>query len=154
MSELLNAFKTTADNVFKKKEDSIGRTYYVREGEGRISREKWAGANRSLEHVITDVDGEFPREIREAFGSAEDLERVTEIPFTRNTFRSVAGEATTKEDRLRAESNRFLSFWSRNDHLTRAEAAKEYLEFRNELRDVSDPEARAVIKQRYNIGGS
>lgn len=153
MSELLNAFKTTAGAVFKKKEDTAGRTYYVREGDGRVSREAWAGANRSLEHVITDVDGEFPREIREAFGSAEDLERVTEIPFTTNFFEPVS-EGTTKEERLRAEGNRFLSFWNRNDHLDRDEAAKQYLEFRNELREVEDPEARAIIKSRYNIGGS
>ena len=152
MGDLLNAFVTTAGETFQKKEDSIGRTYYVQEGEGRVSAKAWGGANRSLEHVVTDDDGEFPREIAEA-DTAEDLERITEIPFTNDMFRAVT-DGDTKDERLRAEGNRFLSFWGRNDHLDRDEAAKKYLEFRNDLRGVEDPQERAIIKGRYNIGGS
>lgn len=154
MADLLNAFRTTAGNEFQKKEDTAGRTYYVQKGEGRISAKAFSGANQSLSHVVTDSDGRMPREIREA-DTAEALEGATEIPFTNDFLMSVEGRADeSKSQALRAEGNRFLAFWDKNDHMDRDRAAKEYIEFRNELKGVDDPEARAIIKSRYNIGGS
>lgn len=153
MGRILNAFRTTAGEIFEKKEDSIGRTYYVQKGDGRVSRESYAGANRSLEHVITDDDGDFFPEVREAT-TAEELEDATGIPFTARFFEPTEVDGMSKGDALQAEANRFLGFWSRNDHLDRTEAAKRYLEFRNDLRGVEDSEARAIIKSRYNVGGS
>lgn len=153
MSELLNAFKTTAGNTFEKKEDSAGRTYYVKKGEGRISAKAYSGANQSLSHIVTDSDGRMPKEVRQA-DTAGELEGVTGIPFTNDIIQPIDERDSQKSQAIRAEGNRFLAFWDKNDHLDRDDAAKEYIEFRNELKGVDDPEARAIIKSRYNIGGS
>ena len=151
MSQLLNAFVTTAGKTFKKVEDKRGTIRYFKDGTP-VKPESWAGGNRNLRHIVTTDDGELPRDIAEADTAAE-LEDATGIPFTGDMFRRVEG-ADTKSDNLQAEQNRFLSFWSRNSHLDRDEAAKRYIEFRNELKGVEDAEARAIIKSRYNIGGS
>lgn len=153
MSKLLNAFKTTAGSTFQKKEDSAGRTYYVKKGEGRVSAEAYSGANQSLSHIVTDSEGRMPAEVREA-STAGELEQVTGIPFTNDIIQPIDERDSQKSQAIRAEGNRFLAFWDKNDHLDRDSAAEEYIEFRNELKGVDDPEARAIIKSRYNIGGS
>lgn len=160
MAETLFAFTTTAGKTWSKKEDTSGNTYYTgppeaTKGNGRVDPEQFSGANQSLSRVLTEVDGETPREIREAT-SASELENVTQIPFTDDTlFTAVAEEKKGKTEALRAERNRFQGFWDRQaDDPDRDEAAERYLEFRNELAGVDDPQARAVIKDSYNIGGS
>lgn len=151
MADLLNAIRTTAGEIFQKKEDSAGRTYYVQKGEGRVTSEAFSGANQSLSHVVTDDDGKMPRNIREADTAAE-LEQETGIPFTEDMFGSF--DHTSKDSALKAEGNRFQGFWAKNDHLDRDEAAKEYIEFRNELQNAPNAKARGIIKSSYNIGGS
>lgn len=156
MAEVNFAFKTTAGNEFQKKTDSAGRTYYVQKGEGRINSNAFSGANQSLKRVLTEVDGQVPTAIAEA-ETAQELENVTQIPFTSDVlFTDVsAAEAESKAQALNAERNRFLGFWGRQtDDPDRDEAARRYLEFRNKVAETDDPEARAVIKSRYNIGGS
>jgi len=153
MPELLNAVKTTAGKIFQKKRDSAGRVYHVEKGSGKTTREAYAAANKNLAYIVTDDDGRMPAEIREA-DTAQELEQATEIPFTRDTIQPIETSADSKADAIRAEGNRFLAFWDKNDHLTRDEAAKEYIEFRNKLKNAANGQARGIIKSRYNIGGS
>lgn len=152
MAELLNAFRTENGDTYEKKRDSLGRTYHVKKGEGKVSPSQFNGAQGVLSHVVTDDRGRMPRQIREA-DSLESLEDATGIPFTETLFRPIE-DATGKEENLRAETNRWLGFRQRNTHLEPEEAAKQYLEFRNEIKDVQDPQARAIIKEQYNLGGS
>ena len=154
MSQLRNAFKTTAGTVFKKVEDKRGTIRYFKDGTP-VKRESWAGANRSLEHIVTDDKGDLPADIREA-ETVADLKEATGIPFDVTRLQAIeAGD--TKPDRVRAEANRFIGFWTRQPDLgpeDRKEAADRYINFRNDMRGVEDPEARQIIRDRYNVPGS
>lgn len=152
MAELLNAFRTEGGETYEKKQDSLGRTYHVKKGEGRVSESEFNGAQGVLSHVVTDDRGRLPKQIREA-SSLEEYEDATGIPFTETLYREVE-DASGKEENLRAEVNRWLGFRQRNTHLSPEEAAEQYIEFRNEIKGVEDPEARAIIKEQYNLGGS
>lgn len=154
MGRLLEAFKTTDGTLYKKIRDAAGRVQHRRSStSGAISQEAYAGAQRNYGAFVTEVDGETPRAIETAT-TAEELENVTGIPFTSTISSPITGDETVKEREIRAEHNRFLGFAQRQPHLSHDEAAQRYIEFRNEIKDVSDAQARAVIKDRYGLTGS
>lgn len=155
MAKTIFSFETTAGKIWSKKRDSAGRVYHTGPN-GKTKQQNFAGANQSLRRVITQVDGEPTEAIREA-ETAADLENVTQIPFTSDVLftRDSADEKAGKSEALKAERNRFLGFWDKQtDDPDRDEAAKRYLEFRNEIAEIDDPQERAVRKAQYNIGGS
>lgn len=160
MAKILNGFETTAGNEFLKKEDSAGRTYYVKKGEGRIKRQSFAGAKKHFQYAVNvgeaDRRGaiELPPEMKGA--SVEELEGMTNVPFTKRGFAPIRGKAETPTERARAERNRFWGFYEANyDQFdSKDEAAREYLRFRREISKANDPDARAIIRRRYNLGGS
>lgn len=63
MARTITAVTTTAGETFRKKEDSLGRTYYVHDGEGRTSRQAFAAAhtNVSALEVTDDLSGAIER---------------------------------------------------------------------------------------------
>lgn len=151
MSELLNAYRTTAGNVFKKVRASDGRIMKFKNGTP-IDDSAFNGGKKSLEYVITNDKGDLPTRIESAT-SLEELEEKTDIPFTATRLRSIE-DASDREDRIRAETNRWLGFRLRNQDMDSVEAAKQYLEMRNRLEDAESPQERALIKSEYNLGGS
>lgn len=161
MAKLLNAFTTGEGGdagTYRKKEDSAGRTYYVKDGEGRINAKQFAGAKRHLHRFVTESDErDLPREIRQADTVAE-LEDVTGIPFSQEGFFPIRGDASDLEDKKRAEGNRYLGFVEANrnkyDGPNDPEAAKDYIKFRNEMEGVQDSQERAIIRKRFGLRGS
>lgn len=156
MAKILNGFTTSNGTDWYKKADSAGRTYYVKSGEGRVKREQYAAANRHFAYAIR-VEGDLPPEIRDA--DLSELERVTNIPFTQDFVQAIRGrEAESKAEKKRAEGNRWVGFKeslkAQRPGISDEQAAKEYLKFRRELDEAETPQARAIIKQRYNLGGS
>lgn len=152
MSELLFGYTTSKGTTFKKVRDKNGVTRYFKDGTP-VKQQSWAGGQESFSKPVLDDSGNLPGAVRDA-STAQELERLTNIPFTRDTLSPIGGDESTKESALRAESNRFLGFWNANDHLDREEAAKEYLKFRNEIEGVKNGSARAAIRNSYNLGGS
>lgn len=156
MARILNGFVTTSGARWFKKEDSAGRTYYHKEGEGRVASESFAAAKKHFKYGV-DPPGtgdDLPPELRDA-GTIERLKDLTNIPFDQNFSMSIQGtEAESLEARRRAEGNRFYAFYKKNDHLSRREAAKEYLKFRREISEAPNQEVRAIVRQNYNLGGS
>lgn len=157
MAKILNGFTTTAGQDWLKKEDTAGRTYYVKKGEGRVDPERYAAANRHFDYALR-VEGDLPPEIRNA-SSLERLEEMTNIPFTQDFVKAIRGRsADSKAEKQRAEGNRWMGFKEsvRNyrSGMTEEEIAKEYLKFRRELEAAETAEERAIIKGRYNLGGS
>lgn len=155
MAKILNGFTTTSGQDWVKKEDSAGSTYYVKKGEGRVSREQYAAANRHFDYAIR-VEGKLPPEIRNA--SLSGLERMTNIPFSQDFVQAIRGGAETKAEKQRAEGNRWMGFKEslsrQRPGLSDEQLAREYLKFRRELESARTPQERAIIKDRYNIGGS
>lgn len=161
MAKITNGFETTAGNEFLKKEDTAGRTYYVKSGEGRVSRQSFAGAKKHFKYALNVGDEgrgpsgiSLPPDMRGA--SVEELEGMTNVPFTKRGFAPIRGKAETPTERARAERNRFWGFYEANYEQfdSKDEAAREYLRFRREISDAEDPDARAIIRRRYNLGGS
>lgn len=170
MAKTLNGFETTDGTTYKKKRDAQDRIYYVREGDGIIGygtdgagAKAFAGAKAHFKYALNMGDPEdardptaevtLPPEIRNA-STTQELERLTNIPFTERGFDPIAEETT--EGNIAAEKNRFWGFYEENFEVydDKTEAAKDYLKFRRELDHASDAEARAIVKSRYNIGGS
>lgn len=56
MTETITVIQTTAGNTFRKKRDSLGRTYYVKDGSGRVSRQSYAAAHSSLDIDLTGME--------------------------------------------------------------------------------------------------
>lgn len=156
MAKILNGFQTTAGSEYLKKQDSAGRTYYVKKGDGRVSAKSYAAANKHFEYAIR-VEGKLPPEIRNA-GSLAKLERITNVPFTTDFVQAIRGKANTPAERRRAEGNRWVGFREalsrRRPGMSEREIAKEYLRFRKKLDEAETPDERAIIKKQYNLGGS
>lgn len=154
MSKILNGFKSISGARFLKKEDSLGRTYYVQEGEGRVKSSVFHGAKRWFNFGLT-TDGGLPPEVKNA-SSLSELEQVTNIPFTQRSSKPIRGpEAQSLAEKKRAEGNRWFGFWraNRDKYDSKIEGAKDYLRFRNEI-DGADQSERSIIKRQYNLGGS
>lgn len=157
MAKILNGFQTTSGGEWLKKEDSAGRTYYVKKGDGRVSREQYAAANRHFDYALK-VEGELPPELRDA-GSLDALERMTNIPFSQDFVQAIRGRsADSKAEKRRAEGNRWVGFreaqLERRPDMSDEQIAKEYLKFRREIEQAETEQARAIIKEQYNLGGS
>lgn len=152
MSELLFGYTTSKGTTFKKVRDTNGVTRYFKDGTP-VKQESWAGGQESFSKPVLNDNGELPEAVRNA-DTADELKDLTGIPFDVTNFSPIGGDETDKERGLRAEGNRFIGFWNANDHLSREEAAKEYLKFRNEVDGVRSGSARAAIRNKYNLGGS
>lgn len=143
--------------TYRKKRDSSGRTYYVKDGEGRISQESYAGAKRHLNRFVTDGDG-LPKQIAEA-DTTEKLEQLTGIPFdSQEGFLPIRGDADDLAEKKRAEGNRYLGFYEarsdKYDSPDDPEAARDYIEFRNELKEAYGQEETAIVRKKYGLEGS
>lgn len=156
MARRLMGFTTREGEEYFKKEDAHGRTYYVRKGEGRVSQQTYSGAQSRLEYVLTGEDDELPPEVQQADGISE-LSDVVGIDFSVERLIPISAiddDWSDTEIARRAEANRFIAFADRNMHLSKEEAAREYLKFRNEVSQADDAEVRALIRRSYNLGGS
>lgn len=163
MPEILNGFETTSGVSWYKKRDAQGRVYYHKEGEGIIgyegnasARNAFNGAKKHFNYALQGEGRALPKEMADAT-SLQELEDLTELPFTKEGFMPAVAKAETASERKRAERNRWWGFYEENEDLyggDKAEIAKEYLRFRQEITDAEDAQERAIIRRQYNLGGS
>lgn len=150
MSRKVETVKTTGGATWHKKLDSADRTYYHKEGAGRKSPEAFAAAkSHTVETEVLE---------RGNLGGIEAIDDVTELggeysaTLTRNVNQYERGSA---ERKAAADVNRWLGFKhsdkTPDDPL---EAAQEYHDMKQELKEATDPDDEQEIKERYNIGGS
>ena len=114
MSELLFGYTTSKGTTFKKVRDKNGVERHFKDGTP-VTESAFNGGQSSFAKPVLNDQGQLPTGIQQA-DTAQELERLTNIPFTRNTFSPIGGNENTKEQALRAESNRFLGFWNANRH--------------------------------------
>lgn len=148
MATTINTFTTQAGTRYFKKKDTLDRTYYVKEGEGRIKPQSYSGA---AGHTTA---GELER------GTIDetDLTERTDFSAPYNAASMYPIEAFEEGSEARAqvaEANKFYGFFTAegtsNDRL---EAMREYREMVQRLAETDDPERQEEIKRDYNIGGS
>lgn len=165
MTELLNGFRTVDDDVYRKKRDSAGRTYYVREGDGRISESAYQGAQSRFQVAITSDDGSVLPDLRDS-PSLDDLKAKTKIPFDRVIMpsrRQIPDEDVNPSMYNQfMELKRFNSFYERkiedgeydrDSEADRLAAAKEYLEFRARISEADSQRVRESIRREYMDSG-
>lgn len=156
MSKTLETITTSGGAKWHKKVDSAGREYVHKEGDGiqgymsGNGRQKWAAA---ASHT-----GESEIIQRGNRGGIDAIEDVSELggeytaTLTRNVEQYEPGSAGRKEA---ADVNRWLGFKHSNDTPDDpVEAAKQYSEMKQRLKDATTPEEELDIKRDYNIGGS
>lgn len=162
MPEILNGFETTSGDKWYKKRDAQGRVYFHKKGEGIVgyegsasARNAYNGAKKHFRYALQPEGKEFPTEIEQA-SSLQELEDLTEIPFTKRGFMPSVQKADTAAERKRAERNRWWGFYEENEHVYSdpTEAAKDYLKFRQQIQDADDAQERAIVRRSYNLGGS
>lgn len=146
MAIVLDAVQTTGGNWFAKKVDSLGREYYHKEGEGRVAQTSWAAAKSH------SVEAE-----RLSRGNLGDISDVTDLGFPFDQTLTVPTRSLPRGSIQRfkgAEVNRWLGFrYADGTPDDPVEAAKEYMAFKQEIKDAP-PDEVPDIKERYNIGGS
>lgn len=149
MARILKQVTTSSGTTWQRKEDSLGREYTYKEGEGRVAdpdSRRFAAA-KSHTTLAEYKRGHIDRDEIDR----SDLQK----PFNTTTTDSVEKyERGSFEREQAAEVNRFFGFLTDNRTPDdRVEAALEYQEFEREIRDKSGKEAEKV-RRKYNIGGS
>jgi len=147
MAREIESFDTAAGNTFSKREDTAGRTYYVKEGDGRVSRQSYAAgkSHRPVSEIkrgTRSVDDFAPDELGE--------EWVSDTYFPVEAF-----DEGTPEREVQRLKNGFVGFANARDTPDDlVAAAVEYDDFLDALEGVKDPRERAEIKERFGVGGS
>jgi len=146
MARTIETFDTTSGQTWSKREDTVGRTYYVKSGEGRVPSEQFAAATSHRPDVSAFSRGEFEPSSVDELGYPYDQDMT--IPV--NSL-----ERGSPERQRAAEVNRWLGFrYDDNTPDDPIEAAREYYKMRQELRDADTPGDERDVKRRYGIGGS
>lgn len=151
MARTLRTIETHAGSLYAKKKDSIGRTYYTKEGEGRVKKTSWAAAKS---HTTA---AELKRGDSGAISDPSSLSREDlSSPYDVTSYLPVDAFEEGSTDRERAaEANRFFGFYMSPDTPDdRLEAMKEYDSMLRELDGVTDEDRIREIKEKYNVGGS
>jgi len=153
---VLEQFETTSGTEWSKRQDTIGRTYYVKQGEGIIGYEGSGAGNRfaaAASHKPATAAFQ-----RDEFEPSD----VSELghPFDKTRSVDIRQFQPGSAERFRAaETNRWLGFkatYQRRDDLPDdpVEIAEIYSNFRQEMREAESPEAKRDTERRYGVGGS
>lgn len=145
---VLDAVETTSGDTWYKARSSDGREYYVHQGEGYVSQQKYAAAKS---HSLTASVGE--RNV-----DAESL--IDEMNVIGDMSVETAGlERGSLERELGSDRNRFLGYaYAKYDSLESdeemARAIEDYSEFVEEIEEAETAEERQDIRDAYGVGGS
>jgi len=137
------AFETTGGTTWYKANDSAGRTYHVKKGEGQVSQQQYAAARSHRPEVAAAERGE-----------SVDLSN-TETYSASRTAPTAGLERGSVEYRLGVNKNRWLGFkFSPETPDDDAEAFESYSQMVDQLRDADSREEREGIRRQYGLGGS
>lgn len=146
MSKTLEKFETTGGTTVKKIEASDGRV--MRFADGKPIKSNSYGAYKS--HT---PESEWAK--RE---NLQHIDNVKELgnEYQYSTTANIANYDRGSDKRLEAaDRNRWIGFRTSDktpdDDL---EAAKQYAQMKQELKDIDNPERQREIKEKYNVGGS
>lgn len=145
MSFVNEAFETTSGDVWYRANDSEGRTYRVKKGEGRKSEQAYKAAKSHRPEVAISERG-------------QDVQSATENTLTYDsdlTVPTMGLDRGSVEYRLGVNRNRFLGFADADSTPDeREEAIREYANMISDLKDADSRREREGIRESYGLGGS
>jgi len=150
MARTLETVTTSAGTRYSKKVSSDGRQYHVKHGSGQVKQQSYAAAKSNTTAVQVLERGNL--------GGVEALDDVTDLgeeyaaQLTRDVRQYERGSPERKEA---ADVNRWLGFrYSQDTPDDPIEAAEQYQEMKNRLKEATSERQERDIKRDYNIGGS
>lgn len=139
------AFETTSGQVWYEASDSEGRTYRVKQGEGRVNEQQYKAAKSHRPEVAISERG-------------QSVESATEGTLTYDsdlTVPTMGLDRGSVEYRLGVNRNRFLGFADADSTPDdRNEAIRQYSNMVNELKLADSRQEREGIRASYGLGGS
>jgi len=139
------AFETTSGQVWYTASDSEGRTYRVKQGEGRVKPQQYKAAKSHRPEIAIHERG-------------QSVESATEDTLTYDsdlTVPTMGLDRGSVEYRLGVNRNRFLGFYNADSTPDdRKEAIQEYTDMIAELKDADSRREREGIRESYGLGGS
>lgn len=144
-----DAFETTGGNTYYKAEDAAGRTYYVKEGGGRVSKQQFAAAKSHTPEAAVARRGESVESATRNVSKVEGDITVPTKGLPKGSLERAKG----------ANRNKWLGFLNETrgpdpSDAERADAFEEYAEMVEALEDADSLEEREEIKDAFGVGGS
>lgn len=149
MSDVKDYFQTTSGDGWYKAEDTVGRTYYVKEGEGRKSREAYAAAKS---HTPEAAVGQRGEDVESALADVDLYQGNQSVPtmgLSRGTISRVKG----------GRRNKWLGYLNEvagpdpSDE-ERAEAFRDFALMVEQLEAADTAAEREEIKEQFGVGDS
>jgi hypothetical protein len=146
MARTIESFVTTGGNQYEKKQDTAGRTYHVKRGEGRVEQTSFAAAKSHTGAAEAFARGNFEPDSLDQLGAPFDATSTDPV----NQY-----DRGSSEREQAADVNRWLGFrYDQNTPDDPLEAAEEYYRMKQELQEADTREEERDIKEQYGIGGS